>query len=172
VDRGKNAGAATANKRHGFGETVDGVAPRLPKQKKDGGDQCAGVADTDPPDEVDDGEAPADGDVDAPDAVPLRKRYPRAKSIIMVTMKPAAKPTNHPLDAGRVSTIALILSVTVAKVWPGSMTGAFFSITIDWSMICHSKVGSAFTARLSLPLRTFPDWVANLGQDRWFSAWY
>ena len=36
--------------------------------KKDGGDQGPGVADTDPPHEVDDGESPADGDVHAPDA--------------------------------------------------------------------------------------------------------
>ena len=47
-----------------------------------------------------------------------------AKSIIMVSMKAMPKPTNHPLDAGRVSTMALIFSVTVPKVWPGSMTGA------------------------------------------------
>jgi hypothetical protein len=36
--------------------------------KKDGGDERAGVADSDPPHEVDDGEAPADGDGHAPDA--------------------------------------------------------------------------------------------------------
>ena len=41
---------------------------RLLQQQQNGGDQRAGVADTDPPDEVDDGEAPADRDVDAPDA--------------------------------------------------------------------------------------------------------
>ena len=29
------------------------------------------------------------------------------------------KPRNHPLEAGRVSTMALIFSVTVPKVWPG-----------------------------------------------------
>ena len=38
------------------------------QQQQDGGDQRAGVADADPPDEVDDREAPADRDVDAPDA--------------------------------------------------------------------------------------------------------
>ena len=38
------------------------------QQQQNRRDQRAGVADTDPPDEVDDGEAPADRDVDAPDA--------------------------------------------------------------------------------------------------------
>ena len=56
--------------------------------------------------------------------MPLRKRYPMANSIIMVSMKAMPKPRNHPLEAGRVSTMALIFSVTVPKVWPGSMTGA------------------------------------------------
>ncbi len=56
--------------------------------------------------------------------VPLRNRYPRAKSIIIVIMKAMPKPMNHPLVAGRVRTMALIFSVTVPKVWPGSMTGA------------------------------------------------
>ena len=61
---------------------------------------------------------------------PLRKRYPRAKSSIMVAMKAMPKPINHPLVAGRVRTIALIFSVTVPKVWPGSMTGARW-ISVD-----------------------------------------
>ena len=34
-----------------------------------------------------------------------------------------AKPNHQPSDVLRVRTIALILSVTVAKVWPGAMTG-------------------------------------------------
>src|SRR5580704_5746635 len=42
----------------------------------------------------------------------------------MVSMKKTPKPMNHPFEAGRVSTIELIFSVTVPKVWPGSMTGA------------------------------------------------
>ena len=42
----------------------------------------------------------------------------------MVSMKQMPKPTNHPFEAGRVSTMALIFSVTVPKVCPGSMTGA------------------------------------------------
>ena len=56
--------------------------------------------------------------------MPLRKRYPVANSSIIVSMKKMPKPMNHPLVAGRVRTIALIFSVTVPNVWPGSMTGA------------------------------------------------
>ena len=33
------------------------------------------------------------------------------------------KPNHHPSDVLRVRTIALILSVTDPKVWPGAMTG-------------------------------------------------
>ena len=54
--------------RHRLGESVDRRAPLLPQQQQDCGDQRAGVADADPPDEVEDVEAPADRMVDAPDA--------------------------------------------------------------------------------------------------------
>ena len=63
--------------------------------------------------------------------MPLRNRYPMANSIIMVSMKQMPKPMNQPFDAGRVSTMALIFSVTVPKVWPGSMTGACSRSVVD-----------------------------------------
>src|ERR1019366_8489801 len=68
VQQREHAGAGYGKQRHGFGETVDGIAPGLLQQQQNGRDQRAGVTDTDPPDEVDDGEAPAYGDVDTPDA--------------------------------------------------------------------------------------------------------
>ena len=55
-------------------------APLLLEQQQDGGDQRAGVADTDPPDEVDDVEGPADRDVVAPDADALGQRVGRGRS--------------------------------------------------------------------------------------------
>ena len=64
----EHARAHHREKRHGFGEAVDRIAPRLIQQQQNRRDQRAGVADTDPPDEVDDRESPADRDVDAPDA--------------------------------------------------------------------------------------------------------
>src|SRR5215469_1234080 len=78
----------------------------------------------------------------------------------MVSMKQRPKPTNHPLEAGRVSTMAEIFSVTVPKVCPGSMTGAR-SIASDLycsGMLCigakarYSGIdlhGAAFSCTLS-----------------------
>src|SRR5262249_28037878 len=68
VDEREDAGASYREKSHRFRETVDGSAPLLIQQEQDGGNQRAGVADTDPPDEIDDRKAPANGNVDAPDA--------------------------------------------------------------------------------------------------------
>ena len=63
----EHPGAGHREQRHRLGEAVDRGAPLLAQQQQDRRDQRAGVADADPPDEVDDREAPADGDVDAPD---------------------------------------------------------------------------------------------------------
>ena len=64
----KHAGARDGEQRHGFRKSVDRRAPVLFEQKQDRRDQRARVADSDPPDEIDDGESPGDGDHDAPDA--------------------------------------------------------------------------------------------------------
>src|SRR5437870_4571302 len=56
--------------------------------------------------------------------VPRTNKYPMAYSIIIVSRNITPNPINHPVEVGRVSTIELILSVTVAKVYPGSITGA------------------------------------------------
>src|SRR6267378_2303164 len=68
VNEREHTRASHGEKRHGFRKTVDGGAPLLIQQKQNRGDERAGVADTDPPDEIDDSKSPADGDVDAPDA--------------------------------------------------------------------------------------------------------
>ena len=66
------------------------------KQQQDRGDQRAGVADADPPDEVDDREAPADRDVDAPDPDALEQQPgDRDISSTISSMKPMPKPKNH-----------------------------------------------------------------------------
>ncbi len=74
VQQREHSGAGHRKERHGFGETVDRSAPLLSQQQQNRGNQCAGVADADPPHEIDDGEAPADGDVDAPDAYALNQQ--------------------------------------------------------------------------------------------------
>ena len=68
-----HAGTGDREERHRLGEPVDRRPPLLPEEEEDRGDQRPGVADADPPDEVDDVEAPADGDVDAPDADALHE---------------------------------------------------------------------------------------------------
>src|SRR5215831_4053410 len=73
VDGGKDPGCRDGKQRHRFREAVDRVAPCLPQQQENGGDQRSGITNTDPPHEVDDGEAPSDGDGHAPDANPLQK---------------------------------------------------------------------------------------------------
>ena len=66
--------AGDREERHRFREPVDRRAPVLLEEEQDRGDQRPGVADTDPPDEVDDRKAPADRDVDAPDARALEEQ--------------------------------------------------------------------------------------------------
>src|ERR1044072_3795818 len=58
---------------------------------------------------------------------PTAKRYVMAKKSSRTNKEEKANPTYHRRGVGRVSTIALILSVIDAYVWPGSMTGAISS---------------------------------------------
>ncbi len=66
VQNREHAGAGDGEQRHGFRKSVDRRAPVLFQQQQNRRDQRAGVADTDPPHEVDDGEAPGHRDDDAP----------------------------------------------------------------------------------------------------------
>ena len=74
VDQREHRRAGDREQRHRFGEAVDRRAPVLLEQQQDRGDQRAGVADADPPHEVDDVERPADRDVVAPDADALEQQ--------------------------------------------------------------------------------------------------
>ena len=116
MEDGKNAGAGDREERHRLGEAVDRRAPLLPEQKQDGGDERAGVADADPPDEIDDREAPADRDVDAPDA------DARDEELSVDATRKEQQRRRRRRSRGTTScgvwrrTIAAILSVTVAGV--------------------------------------------------------
>jgi hypothetical protein len=68
VNQREHACADHGKDSHGLGEAVDGVAPALLEEQENGGDEGAGVADADPPDEVDDGESPGHGLGDGPDS--------------------------------------------------------------------------------------------------------
>ena len=71
----KQARAGHGEERHRLGESVDRRPPVLLEQEEDRRDQGAGVADADPPDEVDDREAPHHRDVDPPDADAVVKQH-------------------------------------------------------------------------------------------------
>ena len=68
VNQRENAGAHDGEDCHCLGRAVDGRAPALAQQKENRRNQCSGVADADPPDEVDDGPSPHDRLSQAPDA--------------------------------------------------------------------------------------------------------
>ena len=120
----KHSRARHREERHRFGKTVDGCAPLLMQQKQNCGDQRSGVADSDPPHEIDDRESPANRNLDAPDAHALDEQVGDSQLNIISSASAIAKPTIQPFVVPRPSTIELILSVTVASVWPGSRTGA------------------------------------------------
>src|SRR5689334_813588 len=81
----------------------------------------------------------------------------------MVSANATPNPKNQPRDVGRVSTMELILSVTVAKVCPGSMTGALLPNASSRSAMnncspttlllqdsgCESRPGTLFVAGYS-----------------------
>src|SRR5258708_17009402 len=71
MDQREQAGLHDSKDRHAFSKTVDRGTPSLLEKQQNGGDQRSCVADTDPPDEIDDREAPAYRYVDAPDSSAL-----------------------------------------------------------------------------------------------------
>ncbi len=71
---GNRPAQATANSVIASAKRLIDVRHFWCKQQQDGRDQRAGVADADPPHEVDDGEAPGHRDVDAPDADALEQQ--------------------------------------------------------------------------------------------------
>ena len=123
MNQREEAGAHDGEDRHRFGEPVDRRAPSLLEQQQDRGDQRAGVADADPPDEVDDREAPADRDVDAPDPGALQQQ-PGDRHPEHPHDEEAERDDDEPGDGLRpVRTTPAILSVIDPNVWPGSMSG-------------------------------------------------
>ncbi len=68
VQQWKQAGGGNRKERHRFRKTVDRGTPLLTQQQQDGGNQGAGVTNTNPPNKVDDVERPTNGYVVAPDA--------------------------------------------------------------------------------------------------------
>ena len=121
VQQREQAGAGDGEQRHRLGEAVDRRAPLLVQQQQDRRDQRAGVADADPPDEVDDGEAPGDRDVDAPDADAREQQVGDRRTAAASTSSERDRRSRATSRAacGAVSTIELILSVTERVGVPG-----------------------------------------------------
>jgi hypothetical protein len=67
VDQREYRGVCHRKQGHCFGKTVDGGSPLLIEQQKDRRDQRSSMADTDPPNEVNDRECPSIRLVGAPD---------------------------------------------------------------------------------------------------------
>ena len=102
--------------RHRLGEAVDRRAPLLAQQQQERGDERAGMADADPPDEVGDREAPGDRDVDAPDADALARTARRSRRRTAASAGEAnAKPATSAQCVGRVRTMPAILSVIASN---------------------------------------------------------
>jgi hypothetical protein len=66
VDAWENRGANHCKKRHRFRGAVNRSTPFLPEQKQDRRDQCAGMSDTDPENEVCNVPRPANRDLISP----------------------------------------------------------------------------------------------------------
>ncbi len=96
VEYGIQSRAGHREKRHGLGKAVDRSAPLLAQEQQNRGNQRAGVADANPPNEIDDGESPADGDVDAPDADAFGKKVRHGNEQEHYQEKCAGKSENPP----------------------------------------------------------------------------
>ena len=75
MDDGEHASLRHGEDGHRLGKAVDGCAPFLAEEQEDGRDQRSGVANADPPDEVDDSETPGDGVVEPPNAGAAIKQH-------------------------------------------------------------------------------------------------
>ena len=77
----------------------------------------------------------------------------------MARRKEIAKPTNHQRGVRRLRTTALILSVTVPKVWPGPMIGGRWSPRLvrranaHASLIAHPISGFGLRSRARYVVR-------------------
>jgi hypothetical protein len=73
----KQARARNREQCHRFRESIDAGAPLLFQEQQDRGDQRSRMADSNPPDEVDDWERPANGSGRAPDTDTSREEVAR-----------------------------------------------------------------------------------------------
>ncbi len=111
MDQREDSRAGHRKERHGLGESVDRGSPLLSHQQQNGRDESAGVPNADPPDEVDDRESPADGNVQAPDARALEEQLRQRLQENQNQQEGEPNPTHHQRGVS-FRTTAVIWSVT------------------------------------------------------------
>ena len=75
-------------------------------------------------------------------------RYPRAIISMFIIPNTIRKPKIHPSETGRLSTMLLIFSVMVEKVWPGAITGTRLSATGICVFVAMPYLRSTYAFRL------------------------
>src|SRR5262245_27240408 len=68
MQKRKKSRACNREQRHGLGKSIDRGAPALMQKQENRRNQRAGVADADPPDEIDNGQTPSNRDIYTPNA--------------------------------------------------------------------------------------------------------
>src|SRR5262249_9904736 len=79
MKRGIDGRASHSEQSHGLGETVYGSSPLLSQEEQDRRNECAGMPNTNPPDESDNFKRPADGDIVSPDANTRKYQHGQSK---------------------------------------------------------------------------------------------
>src|ERR1035437_3012442 len=82
--------------------------------------------------------------------VPLMNRYPRAIISTFIIENTMRKTRMHRNEMGRLSTMLLIFSVMVEKVWPGAITGTRVSATGICVLVAMPYVRSASALGVAL----------------------
>ncbi len=88
-------------------------------------------------------------------------RYPRATINMFMPEKTIRKPRIHPSETGRLSTMLLIFSPMVEKVWPGAITGTLRSAAGICVFVAMPYACSTYVSNSELGLRTSARYVVR-----------
>src|SRR5208337_4745956 len=150
VSEREDTSAGHGKKSHGFGEAVDRVTPGLAEQAQDRRNQRARMANPQPI-----------GMLMPQIPVPLMNRYPSATISMFIIENTMRKPRIHPSETGRLSTMLLIFSPMVEKVWPGAITGTRLSATGICVLVAMPYLCSTYASNSGLGLRISAKYVVR-----------
>ncbi len=154
----------TAKDCHGLRKAVDRVAPGLIQQQQNRRDQRSGVANTDPPDEIDDRESPADGNVDTPDADALDDE-PGRRAHQQLHHAQRDQKTEYPADRD------LALEDDPADlVRDRRKTMPFVDYRTDFDL--RWQLNRLRHVNFPSPTSELPDWGCGSRSDKWCAAAY